>query len=133
MVRKEYMVEMATDPVCGMQVKVEGAKWVTEDGGRWWYFCSEGCRKKFEADPGRYDGTRPASATAAGGLVGIGGSPAKNGGCCGGAGSAAIAEEVVSGLGAGGYTCPMHPEVVSEKMGACPKCGMGLDAVAPAP
>lgn len=24
------------------------------------------------------------------------------------------------------YTCPMHPEVASEKPGACPKCGMEL-------
>ncbi len=24
------------------------------------------------------------------------------------------------------YTCPMHPEVVSEKAGSCPKCGMDL-------
>lgn len=24
------------------------------------------------------------------------------------------------------YTCPMHPEVVSEKSGKCPKCGMFL-------
>ena len=26
----------------------------------------------------------------------------------------------------GQYTCPMHPEVVSEKPGSCPKCGMIL-------
>ena len=26
------------------------------------------------------------------------------------------------------YTCPMHPEVVSDKPGTCPKCGMDLQA-----
>lgn len=25
------------------------------------------------------------------------------------------------------YTCPMHPEIVSEKPGKCPKCGMDLE------
>jgi len=25
------------------------------------------------------------------------------------------------------YTCPMHPEVVSDKPGQCPKCGMDLE------
>jgi len=24
------------------------------------------------------------------------------------------------------YTCPMHPEVISDKPGSCPKCGMFL-------
>ena len=24
------------------------------------------------------------------------------------------------------YTCPMHPEVISDKPGRCPKCGMEL-------
>jgi hypothetical protein len=24
------------------------------------------------------------------------------------------------------YTCPMHPEVTSDKPGTCPKCGMDL-------
>ena len=24
------------------------------------------------------------------------------------------------------YTCPMHPEVASDKQGSCPKCGISL-------
>ena len=27
------------------------------------------------------------------------------------------------------YTCPMHPEVTSDKPGKCPKCGMNLEKV----
>ncbi len=27
------------------------------------------------------------------------------------------------------YTCPMHPEIVQDKPGNCPKCGMNLVAV----
>src|SRR4051812_22335824 len=33
--------------------------------------------------------------------------------------------------GAAAYTCPMHPEVVSEEPGRCPSCGMKLMAVTP--
>ena len=31
-----------------------------------------------------------------------------------------------SGAQAHQYTCPMHPEVVTDKPGTCPKCGMEL-------
>jgi hypothetical protein len=27
------------------------------------------------------------------------------------------------------YTCPMHPEVVADAPGVCPKCGMDLENV----
>jgi FtsP/CotA-like multicopper oxidase with cupredoxin domain len=33
--------------------------------------------------------------------------------------------------GAAAYTCPMHPEVVSEAPGRCPSCGMKLMAMTP--
>jgi P-type Cu+ transporter len=29
------------------------------------------------------------------------------------------------------YTCPMHPEVISDEPGSCPICGMALEPVAP--
>lgn len=42
------------------------------------------------------------------------------------------AEPSKSPIAAGKYTCPMHPEVVSDKPGDCPKCGMTLEGVNPA-
>ncbi|HEU4634983.1 MAG TPA: heavy metal translocating P-type ATPase [Edaphobacter sp.] len=124
------MNETVKDPVCGMQVKVETAKWTSEQGGKRWYFCCEGCKKKFEADPAKYDGSRPTPA--AEGLVAIGGMSApKTGGCCGGGSDAATPKPQVAASAAGKYTCPMHPEVVSDKMGSCPKCGMALEPTAP--
>jgi hypothetical protein len=35
-------------------------------------------------------------------------------------------ESAASGSAATKYTCPMHPEVVQDKPGSCPKCGMKL-------
>jgi P-type Cu+ transporter len=34
--------------------------------------------------------------------------------------------------GAGQWTCPMHPEIVQERPGDCPLCGMALEPVLPA-
>jgi len=42
------------DPVCGMDVDPLTAKHRAEHSGRTYFFCSNGCRTKFEADPQRY-------------------------------------------------------------------------------
>ena len=45
---------IAIDPVCGMKVKIEGAKNTTVHEGQTYYFCSPKCLQKFTAEPGRY-------------------------------------------------------------------------------
>ncbi|HEV2041704.1 MAG TPA: YHS domain-containing protein, partial [Casimicrobiaceae bacterium] len=42
---------MATDPVCGMQVDERTAAGSSVFEGRNYYFCSAGCKKKFDANP----------------------------------------------------------------------------------
>jgi P-type Cu+ transporter len=59
----------------------------SERDGKTYYFCSPGCKKKFDSD--RSD-PAPAPVSAQ-------------------------------------YTCPMHPEIVRDKPGVCPICGMALE------
>ena len=100
-------VELAEiDPVCGMKVLPEKAAASVDHAGRTWYFCAQGCKTKFEADPGKYDGSQAAPLTSI----------------------AAAPRHRPSAQ----YTCPMHPEVLSPKPGACPKCGMALEPTQPA-
>lgn len=49
-------VVMATDPVCGMEVDPAKAAATSEYKGHPYYFCAEGCARKFNADPGKYLG-----------------------------------------------------------------------------
>ncbi|MGE3476076.1 MAG: heavy metal translocating P-type ATPase [Rhodospirillaceae bacterium] len=42
------------DPVCGMDVDPATAKHKTDHAGTTYYFCSAGCRTKFEAAPAKY-------------------------------------------------------------------------------
>jgi xanthine dehydrogenase accessory factor len=44
----------AVDPVCGMAVEVASARHVVEHGGTRHYFCSSGCKRAFEQEPGKY-------------------------------------------------------------------------------
>jgi YHS domain-containing protein len=46
---------MTIDPVCGMEVdEKKSGDFRTQFAGRKYFFCSEDCRKEFEADPSGY-------------------------------------------------------------------------------
>jgi Cu+-exporting ATPase len=47
-------VEMAKDPVCGMEVDEKKAAAMSEHKGRAYYFCAPGCKKAFDETPGKY-------------------------------------------------------------------------------
>ncbi len=114
---------MATDPVCGMQVDEPTAAGSSVFEGSKYYFCSAGCKQKFETNPSAYVGPPP---------------PAENSGHPGHAHHPAHTTRespghvpvmpVVAGAVPPGtiYTCPMHPEIVRNAPGDCPICGMAL-------
>lgn len=45
---------MATDPVCGMEVKESDAAGTSVYKGKTYYFCAQGCKKKFDEHPEQY-------------------------------------------------------------------------------
>jgi len=47
---------IATDPVCGMKVDKQNPRGTYEYDGETYYFCSPGCTRAFEKDPGKYLG-----------------------------------------------------------------------------
>ena len=59
MKKSEYAPELFIDPVCFMKV-IPRKDFMFTYKLRSYYFCADGCRKAFEADPGRYlDATPP--------------------------------------------------------------------------
>lgn len=46
--------QSSKDPVCGMSVDPQEAKHSTLKAGKTWYFCSAGCKAKFDANPSQY-------------------------------------------------------------------------------
>ncbi len=94
-----------TDPVCGMTVDSDNSNGGSaQHGGVTYSFCSDSCREKFVADPGRF--VQPKTVAVAPAVA-----PEPNPG---------IASPVQ-------YTCPMHPEIVRDAPGSCPICGMALE------
>ncbi len=105
--------EHAIDPVCGMKVSLPTETQSFEYGGEKYHFCSADCAGKFESDPQGYlNGTAQAAAQ-----------KQKD------ANSSETANASGGTVGKGGYTCPMHPEIVKDAPGDCPICGMALEAV----
>ena len=45
---------MEKDVVCGMQVDPSKAAGASEYQGKTYYFCSKGCKTKFDANPQQY-------------------------------------------------------------------------------
>jgi heavy metal translocating P-type ATPase len=86
------------DPVCGMQVNPAAAPAQTTYRGQVYYFCNPHCLEKFQANPEKYL-AHPGSEQHA-------------------------AAPPTPGTE---YICPMDPEVVSDRPGPCPKCGMALE------
>jgi P-type Cu+ transporter len=109
------------DPVCGMYVDPAKARGSSEYKGKTYYFCSQSCVQKFNADPEKYLlPSPPVSQTVqVGGQQshGIAPAPAKG-----------PLQQPSSSKGQITYVCPMDPEVREAKPGACPKCGMALES-----
>jgi Cu+-exporting ATPase len=59
----------AVDPVCGMSVDPATAVHRAEHDGRRFFFCSAGCKAKFEAAPERYLGPKTAAPAAPAGTI----------------------------------------------------------------
>jgi P-type Cu+ transporter len=95
--------EKHIDPVCGMTVVPEKAAGSYDHHGKTYHFCSTHCLHKFKADPEAFLQAQTQLTTAP-----------------------PHAETGVK------YICPMDAEVVSDKPGACPKCGMALEPAMPA-
>ena len=94
-----------------------------DHNGKTYYFCSKSCVAKFTADPEKYlSGKRePMHAPA---VVQIGGlkKPSPEPRAASPEPRAPSPEPRASR-----WTCPMDPEVESDRPGSCPKCGMALE------
>ncbi|MFV0445563.1 MAG: heavy metal translocating P-type ATPase [Planctomycetaceae bacterium] len=129
----------AIDPICGMTVDTDKGIRAERDG-RTYYFCCNGCRTKFLAQPNPPPSPPPdglVSLTVGGestATVGCGAPPATKPSCCSeeGHGTSRQASRTPRADGKPRYICPMCPGVESDVPADCPECGMALELEQPA-
>ena len=95
------------DPVCGMNVS-ETSKFSTTNDKKEYYFCSKNCLDKFERNPSQYLNEEKNHEHLEHNHL-----------------DEPHAHEIIKQNIK--YTCPMHPEIIRDKPGDCPKCGMALE------
>ncbi len=108
----------ALDPVCGMTVDPANAADAVEFEGQIYYFCSRHCAARFRAEPARFlaaahDKHQHTGPHHHAELLPVIQPPPS-------------VEPPPPGASVQ-YTCPMHPEIVRDKPGPCPLCGMALE------
>ena len=133
---------MATDPVCGMRVDPAKPGATAAHEGTTYYFCCSHCAARFKAEPQKY--LQPATDPVCGMTVEPANAAAEieHGGrtyyfCSKHCADKFNAEphkyahaqpmaHAATPVPGTKYTCPMHPEIVKDGPGSCPKCGMAL-------
>jgi Cu+-exporting ATPase len=113
------------DPVCGMSVDPAKTPHQSQHDGQAYYFCSAGCKTRFEADPKRYLAAASAVAAPAMHHAHDHAAHAHDHHAHHHAAAPAVAPESVPEGTI--WTCPMHPEVRRDGPGSCPLCGMALE------
>ncbi len=98
---------VATDPVCRMRVDARSAASTAEYQGQTYYFCSQGCLEKFQAEPSTY--------------------AARSGGAMHAVPAVTPRPPGTPTIARTEWICPMHAQIVRSQPGNCPICGMALE------
>jgi P-type Cu+ transporter len=130
MSRKEEV--MAIDPVCAMTVDPAKAAARSQWNGQTYFFCSAGCKRRFDAQPEKYAEKQPAVSThvqpAAAYICPMHPEVVQTGpGDCPKCGMALEPTTPPAPAAKVEYVCPMHPQIVRDGPGSCPICGMALE------
>ena len=147
------------DPVCGMEVQPDSAAATETHAGQAYYFCCKGCAAKFRAEPAKYLApklvqiglTAAKEITFKDPVCGMNVKPEAAAGmetyqgqtyyfCSQGCAAKFRADPAkylapqtkqIVPPAAGKYTCPMDPQIIRDKPGNCPICGMALEPMMP--